>query len=114
MKTHSHERPHRPTAPLLLIASATRLQSAQAPSESGNAAIEGVVLDGNGAAVTGAAITVRNVETGLERTAATSSNGRFNVPVLSVGLYSVKVEAKGFGPAERTEVSLLVGENHDA
>ncbi len=36
-------------------------------SESGNAAIEGVVLDGYGAAISGASISVRNVRTGLTR-----------------------------------------------
>lgn len=79
-------------------------------SESGNAAIEGAVLDGNGAGISGAAISVRNVDTGLARAAMTAANGRFSVPVLSVGRYSVKVESAGFGPAQRDEVTLRVGE----
>ena len=96
---------------LLLTVLVTGSQSARAQSESGNAAIEGIVLDSNGAAVSGASITVRNVETGLERTAVTGGNGRFNAPVLPVGRYTVKVAAKGFGSAERTEVGLRVGES---
>ena len=79
-------------------------------SESGNAAIEGAVLDGNGAAISGASISVRNVDTGLTRAGTTAANGRFSVPVLPVGHYSVKVEASGFGPAQRDEVTLRVGE----
>src|SRR5262249_23709832 len=73
-------------------------------------AIEGAVRDANGAAIAGASISVRNVETGLARAATTTSNGDFNVPVLPVGHYMVKVEAKGFGPAERTDVALRGGE----
>ncbi len=83
-------------------------------SESGNAAIEGAVVDSNGAAISGATISVRNVDTGLTRTGTTAANGRFSVPVLPVGHYSVKVEAKGFGPAQRDQVTLRVGETTTA
>ena len=82
----------------------------QAQSESGSSAIEGSVRDANGASIGGASINVRNVDTGLSRNATSGSNGDFNVPVLPVGHYTVKVEAKGFGPAERTDVTLRVGE----
>jgi len=95
---------------VFFIAITTALQPARGQSESGSAAIEGAVRDGSGAAVAGASINVRNVETGLSRSAITGANGDFNVPVLPVGHYTVKVEAKGFGPAERTEVALRVGE----
>src|SRR5262249_11480512 len=81
-----------------------------AQSESGSSAIEGSVRDGNGAAIAGASINVRNVETGLARSATSGSNGDFNVPVLPVGRYTVQVQANGFGPAERTDVTLRVGE----
>jgi Carboxypeptidase regulatory-like domain len=94
----------------LVLLAGTAMQHARAQSESGNAAIEGVVLDSNGATVANAAITIQNVETGLERTASTGSNGRFNVSVLPVGRYTVKVEAKGFGTVEHDEVSLRVGQ----
>jgi hypothetical protein len=98
------------SAILTLCAGSAMVQIARAQAESGSAAIEGVTVDGNGAAVSGATVTIRNVETGLERTAATGSNGRYSAPVLPVGRYSVKVEVSGFGPAERDEVRLRVGE----
>src|SRR5215475_1339467 len=56
------------------------------------------------------ALPICNVDTGLARNATSGSNGDFNVPVLPVGHYTVKVEAKSFGPAERTDVVLRVGE----
>jgi len=94
----------------LLIIVSTSTHEASAQSESGSAAIEGAVHDPNGAAVAGAVISVRNAETGLVRSATSGANGDYNVPVLPVGRYTVKVEAKGFGPAERTEVALQVGQ----
>src|SRR5262245_53434430 len=93
---------------LMIVLASTHETKAQ--SESGSAAIEGVVHDANGAAIAGAAISVRNAETGLARTATSGANGDYNVPVLPVGRYTVNVEAKGFGPAERTEVALQVGQ----
>src|SRR5262245_38184056 len=82
---------------LALILFTGGLQHANAQSESGSAAIEGTVLDTNGGTVAGAAITVRNEDTGLQRVTTTNSGGHFSVPVLPVGRYSVKTEAKGFG-----------------
>ena len=88
----------------LMLAPASRAQS-----ESGSASIEGSVRDPNGSAISGAAITVKNVDTGLSRNATSGSNGDFNVPVLPVGNYTVKIASRGFGSAERTEVLLQVG-----
>ena len=56
---------------LPLIAGTTAVQEANAQSESGSSAIEGVLMDGNGAAISGATIKIRNLETGLERTVET-------------------------------------------
>jgi hypothetical protein len=83
---------------------------AAAQSESGSAAIEGTITDANGAVVAGAKVTVRNLEMGLNRTATTDSRGSFNVPVLPVGRYEVKVEASGFAAAKHSDVLLTVGE----
>src|SRR5262245_23348201 len=90
------------------VFSTTPIVNAQ--SESGHAAIEDTVVDANGAAVAGARVIVRSVDTGIERESVTTGNGHFTAPVLPVGHYSVKVMANGFGPAERTEISLRVGE----
>jgi hypothetical protein len=91
------------------LALAVESKLVQAQSESGSSAIEGSIRDANRAAIAGAAISVRNVDTGLTRNATSRSDGDFNVPVLPVGRYVVKVEAKGFGSAERTDVGLRVG-----
>jgi Carboxypeptidase regulatory-like domain len=81
-----------------------------AQSESGSAAVEGTVTDANGASVAGASVTVRNLETGLERIATTDDGGRYSVRVLPVGRYSVRAEAKGFATWRQDQVILRVGE----
>ncbi len=64
-----------------LLICAFFISGAFAQSESGSAAIEGTITDANGAVVAGASVTIRNVETGLERTATTDDGGRFTARV---------------------------------
>ncbi|GAC1428176.1 MAG: hypothetical protein NVSMB68_00120 [Thermoanaerobaculia bacterium] len=59
--------------------------------------IQGNVTDRSGAALPGVTVTIRNVETGLERVAVTTSNGFFNAPFLQIGRYNVSAELSGFG-----------------
>src|SRR6266404_4790839 len=56
----------------------------------------GTVTDSSGAAVAGAAVAVKNVNTGLSRTVSTSEDGTFSVPELPIGTYTVTVEKIGF------------------
>ena len=55
------------------------------------AAISGVVRDSTGAVVPETAVTVRQIETGLTRTAETGVNGGYTVPALPVGPYELTV-----------------------
>jgi hypothetical protein len=58
--------------------------------------ILGVVTDSSGAAVPGAAVTIKNLDTGLTRTVTTTDDGSYSVPELPIGNYSVTVEKSGF------------------
>ena len=58
--------------------------------------ILGTVTDPSGAAIAGAAVAVKNVNTGLSRTVTTSDDGTYSVPELPIGTYSVTVEKSGF------------------
>lgn len=93
-----------------LLICAFFISGAFAQSESGSAAIEGTITDANGAAVSGANVTIRNVETGLTRNITTDDSGRFTARVLPVGRYAVKVEASGFTVQTQENVTLQVGE----
>src|SRR4030095_5279033 len=80
----------------------------KAQQDSGN--ISGTVSDEKGAVIVGANVTVTNDKTGLKRTTKSKSNGQFNVVLLPVGTYTVRIEAKGFKTAEPKQVDLHVAE----
>jgi len=61
---------------------------------SGN--VQGFVLDPSGAAVSGATVTLRNVDTGVENTAKTVESGNYRFSSLPPGTYVITAEAGGF------------------
>ena len=73
--------------------------------------ITGVVRDGTGAALQGASVTVRQLETGATRILTTDNDGRFYAPSVPVGYYSVSVKRDGFAPEERSGISLTVAQS---
>ena len=90
----------------LLFAAAT-LAVAQGETTS---AIVGQVTDATTAAIPGATVTITNRETGLQRSAKTDDEGRFNFPQLKPGTYSVKVEAEGFALQQNDNVFSGLGQ----
>jgi len=57
-----------------------------------SASITGVVTDTSGARIASATVTVKNVETGAIRSAATDDAGRYQVLALPVGEYEEAVK----------------------
>jgi outer membrane receptor protein involved in Fe transport len=73
--------------------------------------ILGTVTDTSGATVSGAVITITNTDrNAVERSLTTTSAGRFTVPLLPIGHYSIKVEAPGFKTFEKTDIILNVND----
>lgn len=69
--------------------------------------IRGLVTDQSGASVSGATVTVRNIDQGVViRTIRTSDSGEFVAPLLPVGRYSITVEQNGFKKYLRTGILL--------
>jgi hypothetical protein len=62
-------------------------------------AIVGLVRDPSGAVVTGAKVTVTDVERGIEMTLSTNAGGEYVASPLRIGRYSVTVEKPGFKKA---------------
>jgi len=60
------------------------------------AVFEGTVLDSQGAAVSGAKVTIKNNATSLERSVETDVTGTFSIPALPPGLYRVEASKSGF------------------
>src|SRR4051794_18142029 len=58
--------------------------------------IVGQVTDLSGAAVPGAKVIVRSVETGVERITTSTSEGYYSVPSLAPANYTVSAEIGGF------------------
>lgn len=66
------------------------------------------VTDVSGAVLQGAAITVKQVETGLTRAAQTDASGNFTIPSLPVSAHEVTAEKMGFRREVRQGIDLLV------
>jgi hypothetical protein len=69
-------------------------------------AIEGVVLDPTGAAVPGATIRATLETTGAVRTVDTDASGRYRIPALTIGDYTIECEKPGFQRAQIQHVHL--------
>jgi hypothetical protein len=73
--------------------------------------ISGTVKDTTGAALSGATVTVRQIETGATRTLTTGSDGRFYAPSVPVGDYSISVALASFETEHRGGISLTVAQS---
>ncbi|MGA2720984.1 MAG: carboxypeptidase-like regulatory domain-containing protein [Bryobacteraceae bacterium] len=74
------------------------------------ASISGRVEDATGTPISGATITVRNLDTGVTRAATTDDGGNFRVLALPLGRQEVKAEKTGFKAAVRQGINLQVGQ----
>ena len=70
--------------------------------------IRGQVTDPAGASIPGALVTAQNGH-GTSRSGATNLRGEYALANLPAGSYTVRVSAKGFAPAERTDVTVDAG-----
>ncbi|HSZ21037.1 MAG TPA: TonB-dependent receptor [Candidatus Acidoferrum sp.] len=71
--------------------------------------ITGTITDQSGGAISGATVTVLDVQRGLPRTLMTGDSGEYNAPNLLPGEYEVRAEAKGFKTVEQQKILLEVG-----
>ena len=73
--------------------------------------ILGQVSDPSGASAVGAAVQAENLDTGLVRTASTTNEGLYLIPLLPIGSYKITVKAAGFKEFSQTGITLQVGQN---
>ena len=69
--------------------------------------LSGVVADTSGAVIPGADVVVKNNATAGEFTAVTDGQGRFTIPALNAGTYTVTVSLSGFKTVVLPDVRLL-------
>src|SRR5437762_3141524 len=87
---------------------------AQAPllsAQGTTGSISGFVTDDTSAALPGATVTVRHVETDQKRVVVTDGDGRYRAQQLAPGPYEVSVELQGFRTARVPDLTLTVGQD---
>ena len=79
-------------------------------SQGSSGRIVGTITDANGGAITGATVTILDVQRGTSRPLTTDESGAYNAPNLTPGAYKVRAEFKGFKTTERQNIMLEVGQ----
>ena len=92
-------------ATILMVApTAVHSQSASATGR-----LEGTVTDSTGAAVPGAAVAVRNQNTGVSATLQSGAEGDFTFLYLDPGTYEVSIQKAGFNKLVLKDITITVG-----
>src|SRR6476661_2412162 len=71
--------------------------------------LQGRVTDQQNAPLPGVTVSVRNLQSGEERTFVTDGNGQYVAPDLNPGRYSVTFQLSGFSKIERPDISVQLG-----
>src|SRR5687767_1666710 len=87
------------------------LASGQARLTGGD--LQGTVFDNTGGVLPGVTVMATHVATNQSRSAVTDGEGRYYIPALSAGVYTVHAELSGFIPQTKTDVRLLLGQRLD-
>jgi hypothetical protein len=95
---------------LCLLVTLVLAVAVQAQTQISSGTIQGTVLDANGAAVPGASVEVRNVETNFVRALSTDEDGRFVALQLPSGRYTITVAKQGFATVIVEKADLTVGQ----
>lgn len=92
-------------ASLLLL-----LTFVSAGAQESRGSLTGTVTDPNGAALPGATVEIRNIETNVANSANTNEEGNFTFPLLNPGKYTLIVTAQGFSNATRENIEIRVAD----
>ncbi len=92
---------------VVLLFSALAVSNLQAQTTT--AVLSGTALDSTGAVVAGAQIQATNVGTGISYEGTTDGQGRYILPEMPIGTYSVSAQRQGFQKMVQTGIILTVG-----
>ncbi len=81
-----------------------------AGAQESRGSLAGTVTDPNGAALPGATVEIKNVETNVANTVTTNEEGNFNFPLLNPGRYTLSVTAAGFANTTRENIEIRVAD----
>lgn len=77
-------------------------------AQSETATVLGTVRDSNGAVVSGASVTLKNVGTSISATTTTDANGDYIFSNTRIGNYQITIEASGFNRTVADNVNLVI------
>jgi Carboxypeptidase regulatory-like domain len=89
------------------------LLTGTARAQVSDATLHGAVRDQSGAVITGATVTLRNVDTAVEKTTSSNGAGEYSFQSITPGRYTLNANAPGFSPKEISEFILTVGQAAD-
>jgi hypothetical protein len=98
-----------PIVPLALLLVALTSAPARGQTRATTADLAGVVLDESNAVLPGATVSATNTATGHVRSTVTEADGRFALPALPVGTYTIRAELPGFSEQLLENVVLELG-----
>ena len=92
---------------IILCVALSALAAAPLQAQQNSSAIlNGAVVDPEGGAIQNAAVIARNESSGVETKTATDQDGKFSIPNLALGKYTVEVSAPGFALSSRPGVQV--------
>src|SRR5713101_1974705 len=97
-------------ARILLLLLALISLSGAAPAQSSTGTVTVRVLDLHEALVPGATVTLKNTETGAERSTISNGEGSYNLIAVTPGKYILSAQATSFAPA-RVNIEVTVAES---
>jgi Carboxypeptidase regulatory-like domain len=109
-RSHRYLQPWRHARLILALIVASFLVLLPSAYAQVSATINGTVVDGTGAVIPGATVTVTNEATGQKRDTVSNGEGYFAFPALLTGSYSLRIEAKGFKTFVQNSIPLSAGD----
>jgi iron complex outermembrane receptor protein len=94
---------------LLILLAALFICGKTVKADPATGSIAGVLKDPSGAIVPGAEIQVRNIDTGLQRSATANEEGRYRIDALPPGRYQVTAGFAGFETSLRERIAVAAG-----
>src|SRR5258708_4247623 len=101
----------RPISSMLVVLALMLCTAFTARAQNTSASLRGTVTDVQGAAVSGANVTITNADTGSQQTQKTGTEGIYVFPSLPLGRYTLRVTKEGFKGFEARDVVLHVADS---
>ncbi len=78
-------------------------------AQTGDAEIEGAIMDASGASIPNAQVTLTNTETGVARVVTAGSDGRYRFAPVAPGIYNITVKAPSFATEDIEKLNINLG-----